>query len=108
LKKYLLLTTIFLLVAAPVLAHKVKVSAYVTSGIIYVEGRYPDDRPVKNARIFVKGSDDELLIKEQADENGRFNFPIPKIDTLKITVGDMLGHRTTVKLRKSVIAAGQD
>ncbi|NIQ96356.1 MAG: carboxypeptidase regulatory-like domain-containing protein [Desulfuromonadales bacterium] len=78
------------------------------SGVIHVEGLYPDDRPVKNARISVKDSNGVELIKGRADEKGRFSFPIPKIDTLKITVGDMLGHRTTVKLRQSVIEAEQN
>lgn len=107
-KKLVFFTCLVVFVATPAFAHKIKVSVFVNSGVIHIEGRYPDDRPVKSARIFVKDSRGQLLVKDQADEKGTFSFPIPKIETLEITVGDMLGHRTTVKLRQSVLEAGQD
>ncbi len=73
-----------------------------------MEGHYPDDRPVSAARILVRDTGGRVLIKDQADENGQYSFPAPEKETLEITVGDRLGHRTTVKLRRSVIEAGQD
>ena len=108
LKKTLLFLSLFLLLVTPALAHNIKVSAYVQDGTIHVAGLYPDDRPVANGRVLVEDSAGDELLKGRTDEKGAFRFPIPKFDTLKITVSDMLGHRTTVKLRKSVVAAGQD
>ncbi len=108
LKRSLFLTMLFLLLVAPAFAHSIKVSAYARGGSVFVAGHYPDDRPVANGRVLVEDSTGEELLEGRTDENGRFRFPIPKIDTLRITVGDMLGHRATVRLRQSVLEAGKD
>ena len=45
------------------------------------------------------------MIEGKTDDEGQFNFPIPKLDDLNIVVREILGHRNSYPLKKSEIEA---
>ena len=89
----------------PALAHKINVFAYVEDGQVMTESYFADGRPVKQSRVKVYDSSDALLLEGKTDDQGLFNFPIPRVDTLTIEVREILGHRNTYTLGKTDIAA---
>ena len=91
--------------AIPALAHKINVFAYAEAGQVMTESYFADGRPVKQSRVRVYDSSEALLLEGKTDDQGLFNCPIPKVDTLTIEVRELLGHRNTYILRKPDIAA---
>lgn len=89
----------------PALAHKINVFAFAEKGQIMTESYFADGRPVKQSRVRVYDSSEALLLEGKTDDQGLFNFPIPKVDTLTIEVREILGHRNTYTLSKADIAA---
>lgn len=97
---------LFFLSTMPALAHKINVFAHAAAGQVYVESYFADGRPVKQSRILVFDSTQALLLEGKTDDEGLFDFPIPKVDTLTIEIREILGHRNRYTLPQAEVAAG--
>lgn len=96
-----------LLCAAPALAHKVNLFAYVEGGVVYTESYFPDGAPVAGGKVLVYDSQKQLLLEGLTDAKGLFRFPVPKVDELKIVVEASMGHRNSFRLKKAELEAGR-
>lgn len=92
-----------LFAAAPAWAHKVNVFAYVEGETVFTESYFSGGKAVHQGRIQVFDSSRNLLLEGRTDENGRFEFPIPKLDDLTIAIEAGMGHKGSFRLRKSVL-----
>lgn len=101
------LSVLVMLFAGPAMAHKINVFAYAESGQVKTESYFADGRPVKQSRVMVYDSNDNLLLEGKTDNDGLFIFAIPKIADLKIVVREILGHRNSFILKKSEIEANR-
>lgn len=95
---------LLLLSAWPALAHKINLFASAESGRVDTESYFVDGRPVKQSRVLVYDSSGALLLEGRTDDAGLFSFAIPKVDTLKIEIREILGHRNTYTLKQDEIA----
>jgi len=95
------------LFATSSLAHKINVFAYAETGQVKTESYFADGRPVKQSRVMVYDSNDNLLLEGKTDDEGLFSFAIPKVDDLKVVVREILGHRNSFILKKSEIVASK-
>jgi nickel transport protein len=95
--------TIFagIVLAAPAMAHRVSVFAYVSNGMVYSEGYFPDGKPVVNGDIEVFDSKKQNLLQGKTDQEGRFSFPVPAKDNLTIVINAAMGHRSEFLLNKN-------
>lgn len=96
-----------LVCAAPALAHKVNLFAYVERGVVYTESYFPDGAPVVAGKVLVYDSQKQLLLEGTTDAKGLFSFPLPKVDELKIVVEASMGHRNSFRLKKAEVEAGR-
>ncbi|MCF8105595.1 MAG: hypothetical protein K9K64_08940 [Desulfohalobiaceae bacterium] len=87
-----------LLFTATALAHKVNIFAYIDGQTVYTESYFPDGRAVKEGRVLVYDSEDNLLLEGVTDSAGLFSFALPGIDELTIVLEAGLGHRTEFRL----------
>ena len=106
LRSWCLIATV-LFAGHPALAHKVNLFAYVEAGTVYAESYFPDGTKVNSGKVLVYDSQGHLLLEGQTDEEGRYSFPIPKVDGLEIVIDASMGHRNSFKLKKSEVVAGQ-
>ena len=90
-----------LFLSSQAMAHKVNVFAYVENGIVYVEGYFPDGRPVINGDIEVLDSKGQKLLKGTTDKEGKFSFPVPARNDLTIVINASMGHRAQFILKKN-------
>ncbi|MFZ7128337.1 MAG: carboxypeptidase regulatory-like domain-containing protein [Desulfobacterales bacterium] len=95
------------LLGGKALAHKVNLFAYVESGTVYTESYFPDGRPVGGGKVTVFDSRDRLLLEGETDKEGMFDFPVPGVDDLTIVLDATMGHKTSFKLTKDEVEAGQ-
>lgn len=93
--------------AAPTLAHKVNLFAYVERGVVYTESYFPDGSPVAGGKVLVYDSQKSLLLEGKTDSKGLFQFAIPKVDDLTIAVEASMGHRNSYRLERSEVEAGR-
>jgi len=107
LMRALVLVFLFLSVGNEALAHKVNLFAYVEAGKIYTESYFPDGQPVKVGKILVYDRQDHLLLEGVTDEQGLFNFIIPKVADLIIVIEASMGHRNQFILKKAEVEAGK-
>jgi len=84
-----------LVLSTSALAHKVNVYAYAENDTVYTESYFPDGKKVKGGKIEVYDSDGNRLLCGVTDNNGRFNFKIPKRDNMKIVLNASMGHRSS-------------
>ena len=85
-----------LLVVSPsAFAHKVNIFAYVEGDTVYTESYFPDGKKVKGGIIEIYDSQGKKLLEGITDEEGLFNFNLPKKDNLKIIINASLGHRNS-------------
>lgn len=98
---------LMLLFAAPALAHKVNLFAYVERGTIYTESYFPDGSPVVGGKVLVYDSGKSLLLEGQTDSKGLFSFAVPKIADLEIVIEASMGHRNSYRLKRSDVEAGR-
>jgi nickel transport protein len=89
---------IILLPLVPAFAHKVSIFAWVENDTVRTESYFPDGKMVKNGKVSVYDSKDNLLLKGVTDEEGLFSFTIPKHDDLTIVLDASMGHRATFVL----------
>ena len=104
---FLLLLCALLLLSTAVSAHKVNIFAYIESGTIYTESYFPDGRAVEKGKVLIYDSQDNLLQKGTTDQEGLCSFDIPKVDDLTVVIDASMGHRSSFKLSKDEVEAGQ-
>lgn len=92
----------FLVFAAPAMAHKVNIFAYVEGDVVYTESYFPDGRMVENGTIEVLDASGKKLLDGKTDPDGRFSFPLPgKKEDLTIVIIASMGHKNSYLLQKS-------
>jgi nickel transport protein len=96
-KYFITLCAVFLMIGLicpnPVLAHKVTVFAWVDGDNIRGESKFSGGRPVKEGQIRVTDLEGQLLVECKTDDQGNFNFKIPRRTALKIELMAGTGHR---------------
>jgi nickel transport protein len=98
----LALLVLLLLVAAPAMAHKVNIFAYVENGTVYTESYFPDGKAVEDGSIEVLDGAGKKLLEGKSDKDGRFSFPLPgKKENLTIVINATMGHKNSFVLKKS-------
>lgn len=81
-------------------AHKVNIFAYAEGGTVYTESYFPDGKKVQNGTIEVYDSQGQKLLEGKTDQEGKFSFPVPKKDDLKIVIIASMGHKNEYVLKK--------
>ena len=105
---YMIFALLALLLASnTALAHKVNIFAYVDSGKIYTESYFADGKPVREGKVLVYDSRENLLLEGTTHKDGLFSFEIPKVDDLMIVIDASMGHRNRFKLSKAEVEAGK-
>lgn len=108
LNRSLLLTVLLVqFLDLPASAHKVNLFAYVEAGRVFTESYFPDGRPVEGGNVLVFDSAEAKLLEGTTDQDGFFNFKIPKVDDLDIRIEATMGHRNEFILKRSEVEAGQ-
>ncbi len=84
-------------------AHKVSIFLDKEGGTVDVYGYFSDGTPAKNSPVEVyDASSGKLLLKGKTDENGLFEFQIPKgVSELKVALYAGLGHKAVQTLKVS-------
>jgi len=95
---FVFLSSLLLMTASVVFAHKVNIFAYVQEGTVYTESYFPDGTKVKEGVVQVYDSQGTKLLEGKTNENGEFNFKPPKKDNLKIVLLASMGHKNTYTL----------
>jgi nickel transport protein len=100
--KHLIFSGLAVLVflGSPAYAHKVNVFAYAEDGRIFTESFFPDGKMVEQGKVEVFDSQNTKVLEGVTDKEGKFSFPIPKRDALKITVDAGMGHKNSFVLKK--------
>ncbi|MHB1397792.1 MAG: carboxypeptidase regulatory-like domain-containing protein [Trichloromonadaceae bacterium] len=106
-KLSMLILLLVLLSAAPALAHKVNLFAYVEGGVVYTESYFPDGSPVAGGKVLVYDSQKRLVLEGATDRKGLFHFVIPTLDDLKIVVEASMGHHNSYRLKREDLEAGR-
>jgi len=92
----------FLVFAAPAMAHKVNIFAYVEGDVVYTESYFPDGKMVENGTIEVLDASGNKLLEGKTDPDGHFFFPLPeKKEDLTIVINATMGHKNSYLLQKS-------
>lgn len=89
-----------LFAAAPAMAHKVNIFAYVENGTVHTESYFPDGKMVEQGVIEVLDGKGNKLLEGKTDKEGRFSFPLPaKKEDLTIVINASMGHRNSYLLK---------
>lgn len=68
-----------LVLAAPALAHKVNIFAFVEAGVVHTESSFGGKRPVSQGTVEVRDAgSNALLLTGATDDQGRWSFPLPQ------------------------------
>jgi nickel transport protein len=93
---------ILFLAAAPALAHKVNIFAYVENGTIYTESYFPDGKAVAEGSVEVLDGAGKKLLEGKTDKEGHFSFPLPgKKEDMTIVINASMGHKNSFVLKKT-------
>ncbi len=93
---------ILLLAAAPALAHKVNIFAYVENGTVYTERYFPDGKAVEEGSVEVLDGAGRKLLEGKTGKDGHFSFPLPgKKEDLTIVINASMGHKNSFVLKKT-------
>lgn len=84
----------------PAQAHKVNIFAYAEGGTVYSESYFPDGKMVQDGTVEVYDSQGQKLLEGKTDQDGKFSFPVPKQDDLKIVIIASMGHKSEFVLKK--------
>ena len=106
-KSVSLLLIIGLFWAAPALAHKVNLFAYVEGGQIYTESYFPDGRPIKQAVVKIYTLDKQLLQQGVTDDEGLYACVIPMFVDLNLVVRASMGHQGSFVIKKAELELGR-
>jgi nickel transport protein len=87
--------------SAPAFAHKAMLFAEVKDGKVEAKAYYYKGAPMKEARFRVYDEKGTQLLEGKTDQEGKFSFEVPKgVESLKLEVKDMLGHRAEITMGK--------
>ncbi len=92
------LSSLLLMMASVVFAHKVNIFAYMEGDTVYTESYFPNGTKVKGGIVEVYDSQGTKLLEGKTDENGQFNFKPLKKDDLKIVLLASMGHKNSYTL----------
>lgn len=84
----------------PAQAHKVNIFAYAEGGTVFTESYFPDGKRVRDGTLEVYDSQGQKLLEGKTDQEGKFSFPVPKKDDLKIVINASMGHKSEFVLKK--------
>ena len=106
LKLALVAVVLILMATSPAWAHKVYVFAWVEAGMVYTESSF-GDQPVHGGAIEVVDQNNQLVLRGNTDDQGKFNFPVPLSVTsdLLIKLDATMGHQAQWKLTRSELTA---
>ncbi len=91
-----------ILTAAPAMAHKVNIFAYVEGDTVFTESYFPDGKSVESGTIEVLNSAGEKILTGTTDKEGLFSFPLPQPkEDLTIVINATMGHKNSYLLKKS-------
>ena len=74
-------------------AHRVTVFAWVEGDTVHVESKFPGGKKVQEGRVLVYDSEGSLFLEGVTDEQGTFQFQVPRKSALKIVLEAGMGHR---------------
>ena len=80
--------------AAPALAHKVYLFAWVEGDTVHTESYFSRSRKAHDSLVEVFDPDGQKLLEGRTDENGLFSFKVPQKTELKIVLNASMGHKT--------------
>ena len=95
---FIFLTLLVLMAASVAFAHKVNIFAYAEGDTVYTESYFPDGTKVKDGIVEVYDSQGIKLLEGKTDENGEFDFKLPKKDDLEIVLIASMGHKNSYTL----------
>jgi len=98
------LILLLLMPVSVVFAHKVNIFAYAEGDTVYTESYFSDGIKVKGGIVEVYDSQGTKLLEGKTDENGKFDFKLPKKDDLKIVLLASLGHKNSYTLSADELA----
>jgi len=98
------LILLLLMPVSVVFAHKVNIFAYAEGDTVYTESYFSDGIKVKGGIVEVYDSQGTKLLEGKTDENGKFDFKLPKKDDLKIVLLASLGHKNSYTLSVDELA----
>jgi nickel transport protein len=84
----------------------VTIFAWVEGDRVYTESKFSGGRKAKNAAVAVYDKDGNRLLEGKTDENGEFDFKIPKKTELKVVLSAGMGHRGEWTIPMEEIAPG--
>jgi hypothetical protein len=87
-----------LLVAPPVRAHALGVTATLRGDRIEVEAYYSDDTPARDARVTVRDHAGQVAAEGRTDDQGKWQFAAPRPGPYTVTVDAGAGHSKTAKV----------
>ncbi len=93
-----ILTLLLLMPASVLFAHKVNIFAYTEGDTVYTQSYFSDGKEIKGAIVEVYDSQGIKLLEGKTDENGEFDFKLPKKDDLNIVLLTSLGHKNSYTL----------
>lgn len=97
---------LILMSSPPAWAHKVYVFAWVEEGMVYTESSF-GDQPVHGGAIEVVTHDNQVVLRGNTDDQGKFNFPVPSSVTsdLLVKLDATMGHQAQWKLTRSELTS---
>jgi len=98
------LTLLLLMPASVVFAHKVNIFAYAEGDTVYTESYFSDGTKVKGGIVEIYDSQGNKLLEGKTDENGEFDFKLPKKNDLRIVLITSLGHKNSYTLSADELA----
>ena len=106
LKLALVAVVLILMNTPPAWAHKVYVFAWVEAGMVHTESSF-GDQPVHGGSIEVVDTANQVVLRGNTDDQGKFNFPVPSSVTsdLLIKLDATMGHQAQWKLTRSELTA---
>jgi len=84
---------IWALLASPALAHKVSIFAWVDNATVYTESKFSGGRTPKDSPVIVYDLTGKKLLQGTTDNQGRYSFPSPEADGLRIVLEAGQGHQ---------------
>ncbi|KIH76312.1 nickel transport protein [Geoalkalibacter ferrihydriticus] len=94
---------LLVLTSTSVWAHGMSIFAYVDNQVVYTESYFSNGQAVRQGRVLVFDSERNPLLEGETDDEGLFDFPVPKIDDLTLVIEAGMGHKAVFVLEKSAV-----
>lgn len=89
---FLAIASMMALTVSPAYAHKVNMFAFAEGNDVFVEGYFSDGKKPMNSEVLVFDNAGKQLLSGLTNEEGQFDFAIPKQEDLRITLNAGQGH----------------